>query len=135
MNEVEQSDLLKALRPALKSYSKAETLLEKYWRDHRAVVWTTEQVHRAANERGRVLTNAEARKLLYEFVRHHNPQYGFKWRDLLEIIEQSVLGRKTPTGASDIAQEMASLSAGSKLAKLGMAQGWLKKEGRDYALV
>jgi hypothetical protein len=94
MNEVEQSDLLKALRPALKSFSKAEKLLEKYWRDGRAIIWTTEQVHRAANERGQVLTNAEARELLYDFVRHHDPQYGIKWQDLLQIIEESEPGRK-----------------------------------------
>lgn len=94
MNEVEQSDLLEALGPALKSYSKAEKLLEKFWRDRRAIIWTTEQVHRAANERGKVLTNTEARELLYDFVRLHNAQYGVKWQDLLELIDQSVLGRK-----------------------------------------
>lgn len=39
------------------------------------------------------------------------------------------------TGASDIATEMG-LSKGqvSKLAKQGMVAGWLKKDGRDYAL-
>jgi hypothetical protein len=94
MNEVERSELLDAFRPALKSYRRAEKVLDKYWRDRQAIIWTIEQVHRAANERERVLTNAEARELLREFIRHHNPQYGIKWQDLLEIIEQSVLGRK-----------------------------------------
>lgn len=94
MKPDEIAGLLKALRPALSSSRKAEKILEKYWRDRQAIIWTIEQVHRVANERERVLTNAEARKLLHEFVRHHNPQYGVKWQDLLGMIDQSVLGRK-----------------------------------------
>jgi predicted transcriptional regulator len=40
------------------------------------------------------------------------------------------------TSASDIADEMG-ISKGqvSKLAKQGMAAGWLKKEGREYVLI
>ena len=93
MKPEEISGMLKALKPALRSQSKAEQILKKYWRDQVAIVWTIEQVHRAANERERVLTDAEARELLHEFIRHHNPQYGIKWWDLLEVIDQSVLGR------------------------------------------
>jgi hypothetical protein len=94
MNELERADLLKALRPAIRSYCQAEKILNRYWRDRRAIIWTIEQVHRAANERERVLTGAEARALLFELTRHHNAQYGVKWQDLLELIDQSVAGRK-----------------------------------------
>jgi hypothetical protein len=94
MKPNEIAGMLKALKPALRSHRKAEKILEEYWRDRQAIIWTVEQVHRAANERERVLTNAEARELLHEFIRHHNPQYGLKWGDLLEIIDQSVLGRR-----------------------------------------
>lgn len=93
MNPEEVTALLKALKPALSSQSKAEQILKKYWRDKQAILWTIEQVHRAANERERVLTDAQARVLLHEFIRHHNPQYGIKWWDLLKVIDQAVLGR------------------------------------------
>lgn len=86
--------MLKDLKPVLSSQRKAELILSKYWQNKSAIIWTIEQVHRAANERERVLTNAEARELLNEFVRNHNPQYGVKWQDLLELIDQSVAGKK-----------------------------------------
>lgn len=94
MKPEELAGLLQALKPALSNRKKAEQLLKKYWRDRQAIIWTIEQVHRAANERERVLTNAEARELLLELIKHYNPQYGIKWQDLLELIDQSVLGRK-----------------------------------------
>ena len=91
-NELEE--LLRALKPALSSQSKARKILEKYWADKIAIVWTIRQVHRAANERERVLTDAEARQFLAELLAHHNPQYGIKREDLTSLIDQSILGRR-----------------------------------------
>lgn len=117
MNEVDRTDLLKALRPAVKSLRKAEKILEKYWQDRKAIVWSIEHVHRAANERERVLTNGEARDLLNEFVRHHNPQYGVKWQDLLELIDNSIAGKKMTK------KELTGFVNHGRLAKATFAKG------------
>jgi hypothetical protein len=94
MKPEEIAGMLKALKRALSSQRKAEQILKRYWRDKQAIIWTVEQVHRAANERECVFTDAEAREVLFELTQHHNPQYGIKWQDLLELIDQSVAGRK-----------------------------------------
>ncbi len=87
------TELLQQLRPALKSVAKAEHLLNGYWADKIALVWTTNDVHRAANEAKTVLTEQQARTLLISLHQHHNPQYGLRWSDLAETIQQSGLGR------------------------------------------
>ena len=56
--------LLAQLRPALKSVAKAEHLLTQYWADKIALLWTTNDVHRAANEAKTVLTEQQARTIL-----------------------------------------------------------------------
>lgn len=81
------------LQPAVKSKSKAEQLLKSYWQDRMALVWTIDQVHRAANENKTVLTDQEATKILYALHYHHNPQYGIRWEDLTALILDSGLGR------------------------------------------
>ncbi|MEI7733200.1 MAG: hypothetical protein WCO56_26755 [Verrucomicrobiota bacterium] len=86
-------ELLKALAPVIKNQSKAKHLLEKYWQDKIALVWTTQQVHRAANEIETVLTEAEAIEILQDLYQHHNPQYGLRWSDLTDYIKDSDLGR------------------------------------------
>ena len=58
-----------------------------------ALIWTAQDVHRAANERETVLTDEEARTLLTDLHQHHNAQYGLQWKDLYEAIENSGLGR------------------------------------------
>ena len=67
------TELLEILGPLLKSRRKAKLLLDAYWADRIALIWTTQQVHRAANEKRLVLIEAEARDLLRELHLHHNP--------------------------------------------------------------
>ena len=87
------AELLQHLRPALRSVTKAEQLLAGYWADRIALVWTTKDIHRAANESKTVLTEQQARTILHNLHQQHNPQYGLRWSDLIEAIQQSGLGR------------------------------------------
>lgn len=87
------TELLTVLAPALKSRAKAEQLLTEYWADKIALVWTTQQVHRAANEVKTVLTEAQARQLLHELHQAYDPQYGLDWETLVGHLQHSGLGR------------------------------------------
>ncbi len=93
MNPNLVDDLLKVLKPTLKSPAHAKRFLNRYWRNKIALVWTTLDVHRAANEIKAVLTEAQAQQILENLERHYNPQYGIHWRDLSEIIRDSGKGR------------------------------------------
>ena len=86
-------EMLDALTPALKSRKKAEAILQRYWSDKAAIIWTTQDIHRAANERKTVLTEAEAQTALTDLLRHHDKQLGLRWKDLTDWIEESGLGR------------------------------------------
>ena len=86
--------MMKILRPVLKDKEKARDLLEKYWSTKLALVWTTEDLHRASNERGLALTRKEAEELLDDLKIHYNRQYGIKWTDLWALIDNSGFGRK-----------------------------------------
>lgn len=86
--------MVKALRPTLKSPKRAEQILEKFWTDKIALVWDTEDVHTAANERVVALTNQEAIKVLREMHHYHNKQNGLRWSDFTSYIEEYALGRK-----------------------------------------
>jgi len=94
MYEYHIQDMLRKLRPVLKDKEKAKHTLERYWSDKIAVVWELEDVFRAANEREVALTKKEAIKLLQELLEHHNAQYGLKWEDITNCIQDQVLGRK-----------------------------------------
>ncbi|WCJ60704.1 hypothetical protein NXS98_06140 [Fontisphaera persica] len=85
--------MLQSLKPVLKDKARAERLLECFWQDKIALVWDTEDVHRAANEIEVALTETEARELLHDLHEHHNPQYGLQWKDVTEQIRDDVLGR------------------------------------------
>jgi len=87
-------ELLKLLRPVLRNRAKAERILKRYWTSRIAIIWTVQDVHTAANERDRALTNDEAAKLLQEMLKHHNKQLGLKWSDFTGYIEDYQLGRK-----------------------------------------
>ena len=87
------SEIIETLRPALRSITKAERLLDNYWADRIALVWTTEHIHRAANENKTVLTEQQTRQLLHNLNDNYNAQYGLRWSDLTETIQQSGLGR------------------------------------------
>jgi hypothetical protein len=93
MHEHNIIEMLYALAPALKSRRKAEALLRNYWSDKMAIIWSTEDVHRSANERETVLTQEEARTILTDLHQHHNAQYGLQWKDLYDAIENSGMGR------------------------------------------
>jgi hypothetical protein len=86
--------MVTALKPALKSKVRAEQILEKFWRDKTALVWDTEDVHTAANERGVALTSQEAIKVLQDLHTNHNKQLGLRWEDVTSYIEEYALGRK-----------------------------------------
>lgn len=88
-----KEDLMKVLGPVLKSQRKAHDLLDHYWQDKIALVWTTRDVHRAANEKNTVLTEPEAREVLSDLLLHYNPQYGLRWSDVTDSIENSGKGR------------------------------------------
>jgi hypothetical protein len=86
-------EMLDALTPVLKSRKRAEQILEKYWSDKVALIWTIQDVHRAANEWEIALTNKEALEILKELHQHHNHQYGLKWSDLSDCIKETGFGR------------------------------------------
>jgi hypothetical protein len=94
MNEPHLSDLLRVLQPALKSQKRAKELLERFWQDKAAIIWTTTQVHRAANESKTVLTEADAQSILHNFISNHHYQYGLCFTDLVKAIEEGGLGRR-----------------------------------------
>jgi hypothetical protein len=94
MNEFIIKAMVQALKPVLKDRVRAEKMLDRFWRDKIAIVWDTEDVHTAANEREVALTNQEAIKVLHELHRCHNKQYGLRWEDVTAYIENHALGRK-----------------------------------------
>ena len=86
-------DMITVLKPVLKNRKKARNLLERFWSDKIAIIWDSEDIHRAANERELALTEAEARSILRELHQFHNHQTGIQWRDVVEIIKDHVVGR------------------------------------------
>jgi hypothetical protein len=87
-------EMVQKLRPVLKDKEQARRILDAFWADKIAIVWTTQQVHRAANELEMALTEEEARNVLQRVFDRHDPQYGLKWQDITAFIEDRVLGRK-----------------------------------------
>jgi hypothetical protein len=94
MNQQHVDGMLNALQPVIRNKARARKRLQRYWSDKIAIVWTIEQIHRAANERELALTNAEAPQVLKHLRDLHNPQYGIKWSDIPDFIDEYVLGRK-----------------------------------------
>jgi hypothetical protein len=86
--------MVSALKPALKNPVRAKQILERFWTDKVALVWDTQDVHTAANEREVALTRKEAIKVLQELHHYHNKQTGLQWRDVTCYIEENCLGRK-----------------------------------------
>jgi hypothetical protein len=85
--------MLKALAPVITDQARAQAILEKFWRDQIALVWDISQVHQAANEKGTVLSQAQARRILQKLLHTYNPQDGISWQTLTETILDSGLGR------------------------------------------
>ena len=86
-------ELLLQLKPAIKSQRQVRPLLEQFWSDKIALLWTSAHVHRAANEQKTVLTEAQARQILHDLHAHYDRQYGLAWENLAEKIQDSGLGR------------------------------------------
>lgn len=86
--------MIEALKPALKNPKRAEQILDLFWRDKIALIWSLRDVHTAANEREVALTNQEAVKVLRDLHHRHDKQFGLKWEDLTDYIEGFCLGRK-----------------------------------------
>jgi hypothetical protein len=86
--------MVEALKPTLKNPAKAKHILDRFWADKMALVWDTEDVHTAANEREVASTNKEASKVLQELHHYHNKQCGLQWKDVTCYIEENALGRK-----------------------------------------
>jgi len=93
MHSYQIDETLKTLRPVLKSRKKAQKLLEKRWRDQIAIVWTKVDIHRLANERNTVLTNAEAREILRELVDKHDASCGINWETLCMAMKVKLVSK------------------------------------------
>jgi hypothetical protein len=87
-------DMVRKLTPVLKNPDRAKTILKRYWRTKMALVWNVEDVHKAANERKRVLTQREAVQILQTLHQQHNPQLGIRWEDLWAHLDLYEPGRK-----------------------------------------
>ena len=94
MDERYIKDMVASLSSILKDKFRAQRILKKYWSQKMAVVWSVEEVYRAANEIEVALTRTEAVQVLQTLLNQHNPQYGIKWEDITSHIQDRVLGRR-----------------------------------------
>ena len=85
--------MVRKLTPSLKDPDQARKILNRFWTTKMALVWEVEDVHRAANERKRVLTPKEAVQVLETLHEQHNPQTGLKWADLWDPLDLYAPGR------------------------------------------
>ena len=86
--------MVRKLTPVLHDPDLAKTILKRYWNKKMALVWSVEDVHRAANERERVLTDKEAAQILQILLHQHNKQLGIRWSDLWDHFDLCLPGRK-----------------------------------------
>lgn len=93
MHDHHIEDMVRKLKPVLTDKARALKILRRYWRDKIALVWSAEDVHRAANEKEVALTEREAIQVLQTLLNQHNAQYGLKWEDITTHIQDNVLGR------------------------------------------
>jgi hypothetical protein len=93
MRDEHIDEMVRLLKSVLKDADKAKVILQRYWRTKMALVWEVEDVHRAANERKRALTNTEAIAVLQTLHDQHNSQLGIKWEDLWAHIDLYEPGR------------------------------------------
>jgi len=94
MHEHHIDDMVRKLKPVLMDWAEAKRILQRYWKTRMALVWSVEDVYRAANELEVALTRSEAITVLQTLLNQHNAQYGIKWEDLTTHIEEHVLGRR-----------------------------------------
>ena len=93
MHQHHLDDMVQRLQPVLKDTQRAKVILQRYWRLRMALVWEVADVHRAANERDRAMTDREANDVLQTLLNQPNAQYGIKWEDLWAYIELYMPGR------------------------------------------
>ncbi len=93
MNPHTLHQMLQALKPVIRCQGKAKRLLERYWSDKIALIWSVANIHCAANECEVALTRKEAIEILQDLHQHHNRQYGLRWSDVTQIITDNVKGR------------------------------------------
>ena len=93
MHQHHIDSMVQRLKPVLKDTQRAKAILKRYWRTRMALVWEVADVHRAANERDRAMTDREAIAVLEALHKQHNAQYGIKWEDLWAYIELYMPGR------------------------------------------
>jgi predicted flavoprotein YhiN len=86
--------MLHILDPLLTDHHKARLILERYWQDRMALVWTAEDIHRAANQNGQVFTRLEARQMLQRLLQRHTKFQGLDWFSLGQAVARSGLGRR-----------------------------------------
>jgi hypothetical protein len=79
--------MVRKLTPLLQDPDRAKTILKSYWKQKMTLVWSVQDVHRAANERHRVLTDLEAVQVLETLHEQYNPQTGLKWTDLWDHLD------------------------------------------------
>ena len=87
-------DMVRLLKPELKDTDLALIILQRYWRTRMALVWSVQDVHRAANELELALTQKEAIQVLESLHLSYNRQLGIRWEDITAHITENVLGRK-----------------------------------------
>ena len=78
MHQHHLDDMVQRLKPVLKDQAKAEVILKRYWRLRMALVWEVADVHRAANERDRAMTDREAIAVLEALHKQHNAHDFYK---------------------------------------------------------
>ena len=79
MQQLHIDEMVRRLKPVLKDETKAKAILNRYWRSRIALVWSVEDVHRAANERVVALTNQGAADALgspQQAIRHELARFG-----------------------------------------------------------
>ena len=86
--------MVRKLKPVLKDPSQARKILNRFWTSKMALVWDIQDIHRAANERKRVLTDTEAVQILQILHQQHNKQLGIRWSDLWDHFDLCLPGRR-----------------------------------------
>ena|ERR1017187_3677113 len=79
MHQPHIDDMVRRLKPVLQDKARAHKILTRYWRNKMALVWITEDVHRAANEMEVALTEKEAMTVLETLKFPREGGQGRKW--------------------------------------------------------
>ena len=93
MDAIHIDGMVRAMGNQVQDQLKARKALERYWRTRMALVWTVDQVCKAANERKLVLTQSEAITVLKTLHDQATPFKGLDWFSLIACIEENGLGR------------------------------------------